>query len=112
MHEMAWQDWINGEETAAWLDRILLNADNDRIIRLFIYIILEGVSESVSRTYQWKDAMAIDFFTRLAGAAVINYDALKPDLNLDNEENEDYDDEEEEYDEDDDLVLEDEESES
>lgn len=112
MHEMAWQNWINGEETAAWLDGILLNADNDRIIRLFVYIVLEGASESVSRTYQWKDAMAIDFFTRLASAAVINYEALKPDLNLDDEENEDYDDDEEGYDKDDDLVLEDEESES
>jgi hypothetical protein len=110
MHEMAWQNWINGEETAAWLDGILLNADNDRIIRLFGYIVLEGASESVSRTYQWKDAMAIDFFTRLASAAVINYEALKPDLNLDDEENEDYDDEEEEYDEG--LALEDEEGES
>lgn len=116
MHEMAWSEWIHGEEIAAWLDGILIGADSERIIRLFIYMVLEGAAEAAERTYHNKDAIALEFFTGLASAAGINFEALKPELNLDDEENDEYEDDEyeddeEEYEEDD-TVLEDEESES
>lgn len=112
MHEMAWSEWINGEETKEWLDAILIGADNERIIRLFTYMVLEGAADAADRTYHNKDAIALEFFTGLASAAGINFEALKPELNLDDDENEEYEEDEEYDDDDDDLVLDDEESES
>lgn len=105
MDERAWSDWISEADRSDFLDSIIVNLTPFEVVSMFADLSLRHIADRVAG-YN-RELFDINLFRFICEATNIDMAALKPELKVTDDDNEDY---EEEEDFDDDFNLEEEES--
>jgi len=96
MDERAWSDWISEADKSEFLDAIIISLTPFEVVAMFADLSLRHIADRVAG-YN-RELYDINIFRFVCEATAIDMAALKPELNVTDDDAEDFEDESDEFD--------------